>query len=124
MARLHMRVSLPQVGTVARRLGVSEDGEVQKAVTREVLGRIKAYMPKKTGELSEGKTRMESSAKITVDGPYARAQFFGVTSDGAPFEYDTSRNPKAGPHWDRRLASEEGRAIAAKVERLARRGMK
>lgn len=119
--RMVMKTRMPQVSAVVARLGLDEHGKVQKAVTQEVFGRIKKYMPRKSGTLQDAKTRIESDTRITVEGPYARAQFFGVRRDGTTFDYDTRENPQAGPHWDRRLAAAEGRAIAAKVERAARK---
>ena len=118
---LKVKARIPQVSAVMQRLGVDEGGAVQEAVTSEVFKRIKKYMPRRSGQLADAKTHREGRTLIKVDGPYARAQFFGVKRDGTPFDYDTSANPNAGPHWDRRLASAEGRAIAAEAERAARR---
>lgn len=122
MGNFVLKAHMPQVRAVVHRLGLDEGGRVQECVTSEVFSRIKKYMPRQSGALADDKTRREGKTLIKVDGPYARAQFFGVTKEGRPFGYDLAANPNAGPHWDRRLAAAEGRAIAAKAERAARHG--
>ena len=117
--RMYVKTQVPGLRRAAVHLGVDEQGEVQQLLTREVLQRLPAYMPRKTGALAAG-THQESQTLIKVDGPYARAQFFGVKRDGGQFDYDTSGNPKAGPHWDRRLVADEGASICAKVQRFVR----
>ena len=114
--KMVVKTQIPGLRRVAVKLGVDEQGDVQKYVTNEVMKRLPAYMPKKTGEL-ESKMRMSKPTQIHVEGPYARVQFFGVTKHGVPFAYDTSANPKAGSHWDRRMVADEGNAIRAKVQR-------
>lgn len=117
--RFVVKTQVPGLRRAAVHLGVDEQGEVQRKVTEEVFKRLPAYMPKKTGALVAG-MHIERPTRITVDGPYARAQFFGTTRTGAEFDYDTTANPKAGPHWDRRMIADEGAAICAAVQRFAR----
>lgn len=117
--RMIMKVALPRPSAVARRLGVDERGDVQKYVTREVLRRIKPYIPLKEGTL-RGAAAILSPTKIVVDAPYAKAQFFGVTREGKPFKYRHT-GAKVGSHWDRRLAAEQGGSIVADATKYARR---
>ena len=100
-------------------LGVGELGDVQRFVTQEVFRRIRPYLPLREGDL-RASARVEGPTTIRVDTPYARAQFFGVTREGVPFDYEPT-GAKVGSHWDRRLAADEGRAIAAKATAYARR---
>ena len=117
--RFVVSTQVPGLRQVAKHLGVDEQGEVQQYVTKEILHRLPTYMPRKHGTLIS-KMHQTKRTMIQVDGPYARAQFFGVTKKGQPFKYDTSSNPKAGSHWDRRLIADEGAAIAAKVQRYVK----
>lgn len=117
--RMYVRTTVPGLRRVAAHLGVDEQGDVQRLVTAEVVGRMRAYMPRRTGAL-EASLRRISDTLVMADSPYARAQFFGVTADGRPFRYDRTANPKAGPHWDRAMMAEQGEAIRAKAQRYVR----
>lgn len=114
-----MRTNIPTNAEIMRRLGVDARGDVQKHVTDEVFRRLIPYIPLKTGAL-RSKADIASNTKITVSGVYARAQFFGVTRKGVPFNYQPT-GAKVGSHWDRRLIADEGRAIAADATRYAMR---
>ena len=118
-----MIVNLPSVGKARQLLGVDKDGRVQKYVTESVFKRLKPYIPKRSGVLRSN-ARIASNTKITVSGVYARAQFFGVTKSGKPFDYGILGGAKAGSHWDRRLVADEGKAIVADANRYVRRAKK
>ena len=118
-----MSVNLPSVGKARQLLGVDKDGRVQKYVTESVFKRLKPYIPKRSGVLRSN-ARIASNTKITVSGVYARAQFFGVTKSGKPFDYGILGGAKAGSHWDRRLVADEGKAIVADANRYVRRAKK
>ena len=52
-------------------------------------------------------------------GPYARYQYYGKVMEGPaprrvtdrPLNYDKTKNPQAGPYWERRLMAAEGEQI-------------
>ena len=85
--------------------------------------------------LAEGKKKIVSPTEIEILGPYAHYQYRGklwvdaVTGSawarryGKKVEtakdltYDKSKNPQAGPFWDRRLIAAEGDAMAADVQK-------
>lgn len=115
-----MRVNLPPTRRFVGILGTDELGDVQRYVTEAVARRLPPYLPKESGVL-RASMAIVGPTRIRVTTPYARAQFFGVTRHGEPFRYDTSEGPKVGAHWDRRLATDEGRAIAAEVQRYVRK---
>ena len=114
-----MSVNLPSVGKARQLLGVDKDGRVQKYVTESVFKRLKPYIPKRSGVLRSN-ARIASNTKITVSGVYARAQFFGVTKSGKPFDYGILGGAKAGSHWDRRLVADEGKQIVAAANKFVR----
>lgn len=111
---------LPGIAQIKNKLGVDEKGRVQQFVTEEIHTRIVDYIPIKTGALRLS-TKISSPTRITVDMPYARAQFFGVTKFGKPFHYSNT-GAKVGSHWDRRLVQNEGSAIVAKANAFVKGG--
>ena len=130
--------------------GISPTGAVQAQLTNIVNRRITRYMPFRTGTLIKLK-RVISPTEIEVLGPYARYQYYGkvmvdpktgaagfLTPEGwrsrrgaskvltdHDLEYDTTKNPLAGPYWDRKLVAAEGKAIVAELQAFVdRRGSK
>lgn len=116
--RFVVKTSFPDMPQAIAKLGVDEGGDVQKRLTDEIFARIKAYVPEKTGVLRSSGT-IETPTRITYDTPYARSQFFGVTREGVPFDYQPT-GPKVGSHWDRRLVADEGEAIVETINRYVR----
>ena len=137
-----IKVNMRPVNEVLSRLGVAPDGDVQAQVTKIVSHRMTRYMPFRSGALATKLKIIRSPTEIEVLGPYAHYQYDGVvwvdpvthaagflTANGwrsrrdvpkvqtsRPLDYDHSKNPEAGPHWDRRLMAAEGEAIAADVQ--------
>lgn len=119
---------LPVANTL-RRLGLGKDGDVQKQLTNIVNKRITRYMPYRTGALSGKLKRVIGTTQIQVLGPYARYQYYGKAMEGrAPkvvterdLNYDKTKNPLAGPYWDRRLIAAEGKAIVSDLQRYVDR---
>lgn len=115
-----MRAYIPSLTRTLHLLGVDSDGAVQNKVTDEVMEALPDYMPKRTGRLIEGVTKV-SPTRIRVPGVQARFLFFGKTKTGAPVKYSREANPNAGPDWLRRMKAERGAQIERKVENFARR---
>jgi hypothetical protein len=114
--------NLPSAGELCKKLGVDGKGRVQKYVTDDIFTRLIDYIPFKSGRL-RASAEKTSPTKITVGGagiPYARAQFFGVTKDGTPFDYNTAAGAKIGAHWDRRLVQNEGAQIVADANKYVK----
>lgn len=112
---------------IIRDKGLSESGEVQRFHTQNVLRRIQKYMPYRTGatiKLTISQTDI-SKPEIITDTPYAKYLFYGYAMAGRapkhktdkPISYTKTKNPKAGPHWDRALSAAEGTAMAADLQR-------
>lgn len=116
------RGKLPSADAIKKKLGVDSAGKVQQFVTDDVFTRLIDYIPLETGRLRASAAK-SSSTRITVGGagiPYARAQFFGVTKTGAPFDYNTAAGSKVGAHWDRRLRQNEGAQIVADANKYVK----
>ena len=116
------QAKLPNAGELKKRLGVNKTGRVQQYVTDDIFSRIIDYIPLKSGRLRLS-AKKESPTIIKVGGsgiPYARAQFFGVTKSGVPFDYDTATGAKIGAHWDKRLVQNEGSQIVENANKYVK----
>ncbi len=113
-----VQVVIPNIHKVVEGLGVDERGEVQAHVTNEIFERLLPYLPLKFGSLRRS-AAVAGTKHIVVASPYARAQFFGVTRTGKPFNYEPT-GPKVGSHWDRRLKEDEGAAILADANKFVK----
>lgn len=138
-----IKVEMKPVNTILTRLGVDKTGDVQMQVTRIVNQRITRYMPYRTGALATKLKYIKSPTEIEVLGPYARMQYLGKVMVNAAtgkgpmnipgvglryrkgtilkatdrdLQYDTSKNPRAGPYWDRRMMAAEGDQIVAELQ--------
>lgn len=143
-----VKVTMKPVNTILTRLGVNKTGDVQRFVTETVNRRITRYMQYRTGVLSTKLKFVKSPTEIEVLGPYACYQYYGkvmvdaetgkgpmnIPGVGLRFrkgavlkatdrdmEYDKTKNPKAGPYWDRRMMAAEGGQIAAEAQAYVNR---
>lgn len=146
-----IKVDMKPVNAVLARLGVDKTGDVQRYVTNAINRRITRYMPFRTGVLSTKLKLVKGPAEIEVLGPYACYQYYGKvmvnaeTGKGPAYipgvgyrfrsgavlkatdrdlQYDKTKNPNAGPYWDRRMMAAEGGQIAAEVQDYVNRRKK
>lgn len=124
-----IRVEMRPVNTIVNRLGVGRRGDVQLFVTHTVNRRITRYMPYRTGVLATKSKYIKSPTEIEVVSPYARYQYYGKVmvgrspkvATGKDLVYTKTKNPLAGPFWDKRLLAAEGKQIAAEAQRFVER---
>lgn len=124
-----VKVEMRPVNVILNRLGVGADGDVQMQVTRIINQRITRYMPYRTGVLATKLKHIKSPTEIEVLGPYAGYQYFGKVMVGPPpkvvtdrdLVYTKTKNPLAGPFWDRRMMQAEGKQIANEIQRYVDR---
>ena len=129
--------------------GLDAGGDAQKFHTANVLRRIKRYMPFVSGmtyKVTVAQTDI-SRPFIITDTPYAKYLFYGkvmvdpklriagfMTPEGwrsrknvpkvrtnRNLQYNKTKNPNAGPRWDRALSAAEGKAMAADLQRYMNR---
>lgn len=142
---IKVNLKLPTAAELIRRKGLAPDGDVQKFHTKNVLKRIKRYMPFTSGatyKLTVNQTDI-SKPEIVTRAPHAQYIFRGkkmvnaMTGKGpamipgvgpryrlgtilkvtsTPLNYNRSKNPQAGPRWDRALVAAEGKAIEADLQ--------
>lgn len=145
----HIKVDMKPVSSVMKGLGVTVRGDVQKFHTANVRRRIQKYMPYRSGATIKTMI-IQSPAEepfIHVDVPYARMLYYGkvmvdpkthaagfLTENGwrsrkgvkkvvsnRDITYDKTKNPQAGPFWDRRLIAAEGAAMRQDLQEYVNR---
>ena len=111
-----VKVKMNPTGRILKDKGLTAGGDVQRFHTANVLRRIARYMPYRTG------------ATVKTETPYARYIYYGKAMEGKvpkkaterDLIYTKTKNPRAGPYWDRALAAAEGAAIRADLQRYIR----
>ena len=138
-----VKVNMKPVNTILTRLGVNKTGDVQMQATRIINQRITRYMPYRTGAMSTKLKYIKSPTEIEVAARYATYQYYGKvmvnakTGKGPAFipsvgyrykkdtvlkatdrdlDYDKTKNPLAGPFWDKHIMAAEGSQIAAELQ--------
>ena len=138
-----VKVNMKPVNTILTRLGVNKTGDVQMQATRIINQRITRYMPYRTGAMSTKLKYIKSPTEIEVAARYATYQYYGKvmvnakTGKGPAFilsvgyrykkdtvlkatdldlDYDKTKNPLAGPFWDKHMMAAEGSQIAAELQ--------
>lgn len=144
-ATLYMKTA----NKIIRSKGLAAAGDVQQFHTANVLRRIKRYMPFVTGatyKITAIQTNIRKP-EIVTDVPYGKYLFHGkvmidpvinaagfMTPEGwrsrkgsvkvltsRDLKYNRTKNPQAGPRWDRTLSAAEGEAMAADLQRYINR---
>ena len=110
-------VDMAPVNQILKAKGLTPGGDVQKFHTQNVLRRIQKYMPYRTGALIKNTIANSPIEEplIVVPGPTARYLYYGKVMVGSPpktvtdrdLVYTKTKNPLAGPFWDRELKAAE-----------------
>lgn len=139
-----IKVDMAPVQSIMSRLGVTARGDVQKFHTVNVRRRIQRYMPYRSGATIKLMIVQSPADEpfIHVNVPFARMLYYGkvmvdpmthaagfLTENGwrsrkgvpkvvsnRDIEYDKTKNPQAGPFWDRRLVAAEGAQMEAELQ--------
>lgn len=143
--KVKMKLQMDSTSQIVKRLGLDERGDAQAFHTNNVLRRLKKFMPFISGALYKltvaqtdirkpeirtiapqakylwrGKKMVNAKtgkgpAMIPGVGPrYKKGTILKVT--GKPLKYTTTKNPQAGPKWDRTLVAEEGNVIVSELQ--------
>lgn len=124
-------VNMKPINRILKDKGLSVDGDVQQFHTANALRRIQKYMPYRSGTLIK-RTIIASPISrplIEVPGPTACYLYYGKVMVGKPpkqpidkdLKYTKTKNPQAGPFWDRALVAAEGKAMQADLQRYVSR---
>ena len=127
--RGNMQVTLrmKDLNRLLRDKGLTSNGSVQAFHTNNVMRRIIKYMPYRTGATIK-KTILDTDINkpyIVANVPYGKYLYYGKVMVGSPpkqvtdipLQYTNTKNPQAGPYWDRALVAAEGAALRADLQR-------
>ena len=141
---MKVKLQLPTAAQLIRDKGLAPDGDVQRFHTQNVLKRIKRYMPYVSGatyKITVAQTDI-NKPEIVTNTPYAKSLFYGkkmidpkinasgfLTPEGwrsrrgsvkvltaENLKYNKTKNPAAGPRWDRALVAAEGKTLVADLQ--------
>lgn len=140
----HIKVDMAPAQQIMKRLGVTARGDVQRFHTANAKRRIQKYMPYRSGATIKLMIVQSPADEpfIHVDAPYARMLYYGkimvdpktgaagfLTANGwrsrkgvpkvvsdRDIQYDQTKNPQAGPFWDRRLMAAEGEVMRQELQ--------
>lgn len=126
-----VKVDMRPVNAILKAKGLTVDGDVQRFHTANVLRRIVKFMPYRTGatiKLTQTQTAVNEPRIITA-APHAKYIYFGKVMVGDPpkqvtdrdLQYTKTKNPQAGPYWDRALVAAEGAAMRNDLQRYVNR---
>ena len=126
-----VRVDIKPVSQIIHDKGLSPTGDVQRFHTNNVIRRIQKYMPYRTGATIKMMIAQTDTSKpeIVLDVPYAKYLYYGKAMEGrAPkrvtdrdLVYTKTKNPQAGPFWDRALVAAEMPAMQADLQAYVNR---
>lgn len=122
----NVRLKMKPTSQIEKRLGIDPGGDVQRFHTQNVLRRITKFMPYRTGatiKITVAQTDI-NKPYIVTDVPYAKYLYYGKAMAGrAPktvtnrdLVYTKTKNPQAGPFWDRALVAAEGKVIVRELQ--------
>lgn len=126
-----VRLIMNPAQTIINAKGLDPGGAIQQFHTANVLRRIVKYMPYRTGatiKLTVAQSPVHQTYIVT-DVPFGKYLYHGKVMVGrAPKKvidkdlvYTRTKNPEAGPYWDRRLMAAEGAAMRADLQRFIQR---
>ena len=138
-----VKVEMQPIQSILKNHGIDSNGRVQLYVTNMISRRMTRYMPFQSGALATKLKYVASPTEIQVNAPYARYQYYGkvmvnaATGNGPAYipgvgyrykkgtvlavtnrdlEYDKTKNPEAGPFWDRALLAKEKAQMVQEVQ--------
>ena len=119
---MKVRLNLPTAAQLIRDKGLAPDGDVQRFHTQNVLKRIKRYMPYVSGATYKITVaqkmidpKINASGFLTPEGWRSRRGSVKVLT-AENLKYNKTKNPAAGPRWDRALVAAEGKALVADLQ--------
>lgn len=124
-------VDMAPVNQILKAKGLTAGGDVQRFHTQNVLRRIQKYMPYRTGATIKTMIAQTDISKpeIVLHVPHGRYIYHGKVMVGnapkvvtdKPLHYTKTKNPLAGPYWDRALKAAEMPAMQADLQRYVNR---
>lgn len=124
-------LNLNPINKILKDKGLDANGSAQAFHTNNVMRRIIKYMPYRTGATIKIMIVQTSIRKpyLVLDVPYGKYLYHGKVMVGPPpktvtdepLNYTKTKNPLAGPYWDRALSAAEGAVLARELQNYIRR---
>ena len=117
-----MAFKMQPTSVIKARLGIEQNGRVQKFFQNTCYKAMDKYVPMDKGDLRTI-VDLSNSQYIIYEMPYARYQYYGEREDGSHkvVNYTT---PGTGPYWDKKMWSAEGQDVVKEVQDYVNRGGK
>lgn len=124
-------LNLNPINKILKDKGLDANGSAQAFHTNNVMRRIIKYMPYRTGatiKIMIVQTNIREPY-LVLDVPYGKYIYHGKKMVGPPpktvtdepLNYTKTKNPQAGPYWDRALSAAEGAILARELQNYIRR---
>ncbi len=124
-------LKLKPINKILKDKGLDANGSAQAFHTNNVMRRIIKYMPYRTGATIKVMIAQTNIRKpyLVLDVPFGKYLYHGKKMVGpppktvtdTPLNYTKTKNPLAGPYWDRRLSAAEGKIMARELQKYIRR---
>ena len=109
------KVILNSFSSIEKRLGVQENGPMQKYLATRVKERMNAtYVPEDTQTLIDS-SFITDDCSIVYPQKYASYQYYGQREDGT-HKVKHYTKPGTGPYWEKRMLSAEGKDLEQDIQ--------
>lgn len=113
-----MPVKIKPTSQIKIRLGIEPNGRVQRFAVHTCAIHMDKYLPFDTGTLA--RTVEERQNAVVYNQPYAEIVYKGVRNE-KELNYQTDKHPLAGPYWEKRMMSAEGKDVIKEIQNFTRR---
>lgn len=99
-----------------RKLGINENGRVQKFIDLECLRLCDQLIPMDTGNLKKlgESATIAGTGKVRWEGPYARRLYYHPE-----YNFSHEKNPQAGAYWFDRMKAQHKKQILEGAKKIA-----
>ena len=107
-----MPVYINNFQQITKRLGINDNGEIQKFFTNTCYKHMTEYVPMDKGDL---RTIVDIEPTFIIyESPYASYQYYGQRQDGS-HKVENYTTEGTGPYWDKQMMTAEGDDIRREV---------
>ena len=108
-----MSVKMKPTNVIKAHLGLEPNGRVEKFFTSECAKAMDKYVPFDEGNLAD--YRIDGNL-IIYEQPYARYQYYGLSKNGNPLNYQTDKHPLATSYWDKKMVTADLPDIVKRIQ--------
>ena len=110
-------VEINSLEQIKKKLGLNDNGPVEKFLVQTCYKYMDKYVPKDTGMLR--RIVYLDSHSITYMSPYASYQYYGQRADGSHKvrHYTTNAPVQTGKKWDETMMKLDGKQVVKEVQK-------